>query len=444
MPDRVRRVAILPWGNVIEDFLATLGTTLDEFCESMQGSWMFSYALALRTAGIETTFVLFSRDVTSTELRHHRPTHAPVVVMPAAAAYRIGRALTDRPRPRSRHETDDASDPPAADARPPGRSARRSAAAYLSTPGLRFWKVIRAHGCDAVLSQEYEYARFDVLAAGSLWSGIPLFASFQGGSRPPTSSVGLRVRTWSMRRASGLIVGAELEAQRIESLYRIRPERIGRIPNPVALPLRVPDTRSGVRTSLGIPAEAPLVLWHGRVDFETKGLDLLLDAWQRIEREFTSEGNTSPWLLLVGNGPDGDRLRKVLAAGGLSRIRWIDRFIHDRDEVFALLASGSVYAFPSRREGFPIAPIEAMGCGLPVVAAEASGVREILPDGEASGGVVVPIDDAESIAAQLGRFIRDPELARSVGCTARTRAVSAFSLEAVGERLAAFLDQNAS
>ena len=50
-------VALLPWGFAIEDFLDPNGLTLDTFCRSFRGSWMFSYADALRTAEVETIFV---------------------------------------------------------------------------------------------------------------------------------------------------------------------------------------------------------------------------------------------------------------------------------------------------------------------------------------------------------------------------------------------------
>jgi len=51
------RVAILPWGNLIEDFLDPLGVSLDDFARNMSGGWLFGYAAALRTAGMEPVIV---------------------------------------------------------------------------------------------------------------------------------------------------------------------------------------------------------------------------------------------------------------------------------------------------------------------------------------------------------------------------------------------------
>jgi glycosyltransferase involved in cell wall biosynthesis len=52
-------------------------------------------------------------------------------------------------------------------------------------------------------------------------------------------------------------------------------------------------------------------------------------------------------------------------------VLWVDRFVHHRDEMRRYLSAGDVYAFPSRNDGFPTAPIEGMACGLPVVADDA-------------------------------------------------------------------------
>ena len=90
---------------------------------------------------------------------------------------------------------------------------------------------------------------------------------------------------------------------------------------------------------------------------------------------------------------------------------------------------------PSRHEGFPVAPIEAMACGLPVVAADVAGVREILPDGEASGGIVVPAGDAGALGPALTRLLDDEALRARLAGAALARARDAFSLEAVGTRL---------
>ena len=111
------------------------------------------------------------------------------------------------------------------------------------------------------------------------------------------------------------------------------------------------------------------------------------------------------------------------------------RQVHD-------LCAADVYTLPSRHEGFAVAPLEAMACGLPVVAADTSGVADLLPDGEGSGGVVVPREDSTALASALGRLLDDQAHARELGIRARRWVEERFSSDAVGDRLRAFMYQD--
>ncbi|MBV9773873.1 MAG: glycosyltransferase, partial [Gemmatimonadetes bacterium] len=109
--------------------------------------------------------------------------------------------------------------------------------------------------------------------------------------------------------------------------------------------------------------------------------------------------------------------------------------VRDRARLRGCLAAADAWTLPSRREGFAVAPLEAMACGLPVVAADVAGVGDVLEDGEASGGVVVPRENPAALAVALGRLLDDPARARAMGARARERVERAFSPRAVGARL---------
>ncbi len=87
----------------------------------------------------------------------------------------------------------------------------------------------------------------------------------------------------------------------------------------------------------------------------------------------------------------------------------------------------------------PVAPLEAMACGLPVLASDAQGLPDILAEGEASGGLLLPREAPEEIANGLMRLRDDGELRHRLGIAARYRVEQNFSLHAVGAALDAFL-----
>jgi len=103
------------------------------------------------------------------------------------------------------------------------------------------------------------------------------------------------------------------------------------------------------------------------------------------------------------------------------------------------LSAADVYVFPSRHEGFAVAPLEAMACGLPLIASDIPCVRDILEDGAESGGLIVQRDDVDAFATALGQLLDDEKLCRQMGKKARLSVEERFSTAAVGTQLSAFL-----
>jgi starch synthase len=121
---------------------------------------------------------------------------------------------------------------------------------------------------------------------------------------------------------------------------------------------------------------------------------------------------------------------------GVVRIR---KWIHDTKVLRQYLACADLFVFSSRGEGFPVAPMEAMACGLPVVASKARGIVDIFPRGEESGGVLVPTGDAHALAGAAIRILDDPELGRELGRRGRRQVAENFSMEKIGKQLSDLL-----
>ncbi len=446
----MRTVALLHSSDVIEDYLDSVALSLADFRDEMTGGWTFGYVEALRLAEVRVVLFLVSRAVSRATWTTHVPTGAAMCLLPPPPAYRAlrGRLLGWQAKQLVRGG-DDTVAPDASKGSGVGARSERAlfgaarrllshvhVAPYLATPLLALARELRREGCEAVVCQEYENGRFDACVLLGRLIGLPVYATFQGES-DQRSRIERWIRPLSIRSSAGLIVAPSREADRVSARYGLSRSRIARVFNPIDLGLwqEVSESdRARSRAELGIPVDAPTVIWHGRVEIDRKGLDVLLEAWHRLTEE--QEGRDLR-LIMVGTGTDAGELRCRL---GASRgVLWLDRFVLERAEVRRLLSAADAYAFPSRFEGFPVAPIEAMACGLPVVAADAAGMRDILGPEDRAGGFVIPVGDARALGDRLTWLLEDPGRAREIGARARRRVEDAFSLPAVGQALGEFL-----
>ena len=150
-----------------------------------------------------------------------------------------------------------------------------------------------------------------------------------------------------------------------------------------------------------------------------KGFDVLVRAFTRVLREYPTAK-----LRIAGEGPDRTRLAGLIESQGLSgRAELIGRV----EEMRGFLQSLDVFVMPSIKEGFGMALLEAMSCGLPVIASDAGGLREIVRDG-VNGRLVLAGDD-QALADALLVMLRDEALADRLGCEARRSVEERFTLQ---------------
>jgi glycosyltransferase involved in cell wall biosynthesis len=175
---------------------------------------------------------------------------------------------------------------------------------------------------------------------------------------------------------------------------------------------------AGLRASLGLGDDETIVIVVAR-HVPQKGLDMLIESAARVVSAFPRTR-----FLLVGDGP----LRRGLEqqAIGLGLANQV-LFLGERSDVAKLLQLADIFALSSVAEGLPIAILEAMAAGKPVVATGVDGVPEAVSDGE-TGYVVCSRDPAE-MASALGRLIADPALRKRLGRAGRMRLEREFSLE---------------
>jgi glycosyltransferase involved in cell wall biosynthesis len=131
--------------------------------------------------------------------------------------------------------------------------------------------------------------------------------------------------------------------------------------------------RTPARAMRGFTESDIVIAYAGRLVRE-KRVDLLIDAFAKLLAE-----RPSAHLFIAGEGPDEARLRDQVTRQNLGHVHFLG--LLPRHEVHQLLAGADSLVLPSRFEGFPMVVLEALACGVPVVAADVGGVREILKDG---------------------------------------------------------------
>ncbi|WP_029420349.1 N-acetyl-alpha-D-glucosaminyl L-malate synthase BshA [Alicyclobacillus macrosporangiidus] len=128
-------------------------------------------------------------------------------------------------------------------------------------------------------------------------------------------------------------------------------------------------------------------------------------------------------LVLVGEGPDAWEVRQLTETLGIAPHVV---FLGKQDDVVPLYQVADLFLLPSQQESFGLAALEAMACGVPVIASDAGGIPEVVRDGET--GFLRPVGDVEGMAQAAVRVLSDDALHQRLSRQAVARARSAFSM----------------
>jgi glycosyltransferase involved in cell wall biosynthesis len=165
-----------------------------------------------------------------------------------------------------------------------------------------------------------------------------------------------------------------------------------------------------------------------RVVVTVARLDPVKDLGTMI-RALATLGDRKVQLVLVGDGPTREELTALTRDLGLEeRVT----FLGFRRDVADILRAADVFALSSISEGMPLAALEAMAAGLPVVATAVGGTPEVVRDGVT--GLLVPARDPNAFGAALARVLDDDALRASMGAASRARVEASFSLRVTTER----------
>jgi sugar transferase (PEP-CTERM/EpsH1 system associated) len=141
-------------------------------------------------------------------------------------------------------------------------------------------------------------------------------------------------------------------------------------------------------------------------------------------------------LAIVGDGPLRARLEQKAQDAGVADLVW---FAGARNDIPELMRSFDLFALSSIAEGTPVTLLEAMACGVPVVATAVGGIPEVVQDGV--NGALVPASNAPALAEALGRYVDDRARVASHGAAAREKIERHYSVAAMVGAYTALYDQ---
>jgi glycosyltransferase involved in cell wall biosynthesis len=186
---------------------------------------------------------------------------------------------------------------------------------------------------------------------------------------------------------------------------------------------RNPQARRRARAALGTRSHGPVVGTVGRMTYQKAPEDFVA--------AMVALGRPEVVGVLVGGGELEDRMGRLSIS--LSRPRIV--MAGERTDVLEVLPAFDVFVLPSRYEGLPTAIVEAMVCGVPVVATAVNAVPDLVVPGET--GLLVPPGRPDLIAAAVRYLLDSPHVAARLAATARERLGDRFSEAALRDALAA-------
>jgi glycosyltransferase involved in cell wall biosynthesis len=212
-------------------------------------------------------------------------------------------------------------------------------------------------------------------------------------------------------------------------------DRIIQVPNGIDIDRFAPSAdRDAIRRRLGIPAGRPAIVFVGFFSTD-KQPQVLFDAWlrlltsQRADATLIFVGATRSQYFEVDDSIAGALSREAAARGFSDRLM----LTGPTHQVPDYLRAADLFVLPSRREGLPVALLEAMSCGLPCVASRLPGSTDtIIDDGD--NGLLVPPGDVEALAAAMAAVLQDAGLAARLGAAARATIARRFASADIANR----------
>lgn len=229
-----------------------------------------------------------------------------------------------------------------------------------------------------------------------------------------------------LRRKVAAFVAVSQAVEQDMAAVSIPPAKRFIVPNGIDMDRHRPlarGARLALRQRLGLP-EGKLVVYTGRLSSEKRVVEVAT-MWPSLRAV-----HPDAWLVLVGDGP------LINAVHGMENVGVLA--LGAKPNVADYLAAADLFVMPSASEGFSISTLEALACGLPVVATRVGAIPELV---DAEAGCVVAVDDYAAMWDALSALLGAPERWAQMGAAGRAAVVENYALPTVARRLLTIYNQ---
>jgi glycosyltransferase involved in cell wall biosynthesis len=281
--------------------------------------------------------------------------------------------------------------------------------------------MLRSHRIQVAHSHEFGMGVYGAFAARR--AGARHIITMHGGRYYAEQGRRRSALRWAARRSGALVAVSEATADDLRATLRLPAEDVKVVHN--GIPFRA-GARTKVRDELGLSEGELLLVAVGNL-YPVKGHAVLLRALAALRR--SGAVADVPWrLALAGRGEEEPKLRALARDEGIADQVTLLGY---REDVPDILAAADLFVMPSLSEGLPLALVEAMAAGLPVVVSEVGGVPEVAEAGKEA--ILVSPGDPAPLAEALARLMGDADTRAAMGAAARERAHRDFSVSTMCE-----------
>lgn len=302
----------------------------------------------------------------------------------------------------------------------------KKAGGLFSLPKLisglwKLWKILKREKFDAVITFTHDS---NVLGLPLAWlAGIRARVGTHLGEIRGMSAWRERLHTFLVNR--GVIQALVASSARTKNNaieVGVDPNKITTIYNAI-MPFDVSHIdRNAVRQKIGLQKDDVFFVAVGRLVYE-KGHEFLVEAMSTV-----TQSDTHAIAGICGAGPLHDQLQAQIEKLNLQdKVKLLGQW----DEIPELLAASDVFVLPSRWEGLPMALLEGMMAGLPVIATRVEGVDEVVQPGE--HGILVPLESPAELAQAILQLLRSPQERARMGGAARERVLNSYTTDRMCE-----------